>query len=241
MPCQRLLIAGTDTDVGKTFVCAAIARLLVDSGVRLGVYKPVASGCDIAEQTSHESRSDPERLATAARLNIPSDRVCPQRFAAPLAPSLAAQAEGREVDEELMIEGAEWWSEQCDLLLIEGAGGLMSPISVSMTVADFATALETPVVLVAPNRLGVASHVLLACEALKHRRLELLAVYLNKLPSDAVHPSQESNAQLLRSFLPADTPVMEELSQLLSLLLARYADSSYPDPAAGEIGSGLGT
>ena len=80
--------------------------------------------------------------------------VCPQRFAAPLAPHLAAEAEGRSIDEELLRSGLDYWLTRSDVVLVEGAGGLLSPLSRDQYVADVAYDLGFPLVVVARNRIG---------------------------------------------------------------------------------------
>src|SRR5262245_38358578 len=124
---RGLFITGTGTAVGKTYVGALVARALRDSGKRVGVYKPVASGC---EKTGGKLVS-PDAVALWEAAGRPGtlEQVCPQRFAAPLAPHLAARAEGQLVDGALLREGIEFWRKASDVVIVEGAGGLMSPIS----------------------------------------------------------------------------------------------------------------
>src|SRR3954470_17219120 len=137
-----LFISGTGTGVGKTYVAALIARALRESGLRVGVYKPVASGCELrnGELVSPDAIS----LWTAAGQPRTLEEVCPQRFAAPLAPHLAARAEGRRVDANLLRAGIEPWREASDIVLVEGAGGLMSPIGDDDYNADLADVFGYP-------------------------------------------------------------------------------------------------
>jgi dethiobiotin synthetase len=149
---QGLFITGTNTGVGKTYVAAMIARSLREAGMRVGVYKPVASGCEMRAGSLvspdavllWESAGRPETL----------DRVCPQMFAAPLAPHLAARAEGKRVDSARLRDGLEFWRESSDIVLVEGAGGLMSPLSDDEYNADLAAAFGFPLVVVSANELG---------------------------------------------------------------------------------------
>lgn len=156
---RGLFITGTDTGVGKTYVAALIARDLVTSGKRVGVYKPAASGClrgpdgeMVAEDavTLWEAAGRPEELG----------RVAPQRFAAPLAPHLAARAEGLRIDANLLRDGLRYWLEKSDVILVEGAGGLMSPLSDDDCNADLAAEFGFRLVVVAPNVLGVINQTL---------------------------------------------------------------------------------
>src|SRR3954453_3700497 len=109
-----LFITGTGTGVGKTYVGALVARTLRDAGKRVGVYKPVASGCEV--RGGKLVSPDAMALWQAAGQPGPLEQVCPQRFAAPLAPHLAARAEGRRVDPILLREGIEFWRSTSDVV-----------------------------------------------------------------------------------------------------------------------------
>ena len=149
---RGLFITGTDTGVGKTYVAGLIARVLVTAGRSVGVYKPVASGCRIED--GEVVADDAVALWEAAGFPGKLEQVCPQRFLAPLAPHRAAAAEGKHVDPRLLRDGLEAWQGQCDVVLVEGAGGLMSPLSDDDYNADLALDLGFPLVVVAANRLG---------------------------------------------------------------------------------------
>lgn len=149
---RGLFITGTGTGVGKTYVTARIAQALRAAGRRVGVYKPVASDC--------EQRGDmlisPDALALWQAAGQPGslEQVCPQAFAAPLAPHLAARAEGKRVDRQLLRTGIEFWRATSEIVLIEGAGGLMSPLTDEDYNADLAAEFGYPLVVVAANALG---------------------------------------------------------------------------------------
>lgn len=197
---QGLFVVGTDTGVGKTYVSACLLAQLHASGHRVGAYKPVASGChQEGEQLVSE---DAITLWNAIGRTLPLDRVCPQRFHAPLAPYLAAEAEGRKVDPVLLRTGLQGWEQECELLVVEGAGGLLSPLHESTLVADLALEFGYPLLVVAANRIGVIHHVLQTClVAEKIYGLTVQAVILNShQPANLDHdPSTESNLQALRT------------------------------------------
>ncbi len=152
-PPLGLFVTGTDTEVGKTWVASMIVRSLVESGHRVGVYKPVASDCigDGAKMVAEDALA----LWEAAGRPLSLDAVCPQKFEAPLAPPMAARAEGRSVSSDLLREGISVWTDECDIVVVEGAGGLMSPVTDDEFVADLAADLGYPLIVVAPNVLGV--------------------------------------------------------------------------------------
>jgi dethiobiotin synthetase len=147
-----LFITGTGTGVGKTYVGALIASALRASGKRVGVYKPVASGCD----TVGRKLVSPDAIALWEAAGQPGtlEQVCPQVFAAPLAPHLAARVEGRRVDKQLLRDGLQFWRANSDVVIVEGAGGLMSPISDGDYNADLAVEFGFPLLIVAANVLG---------------------------------------------------------------------------------------
>jgi dethiobiotin synthetase len=150
-----LFITGTGTGVGKTYVAALIARALRVSGLRVGVYKPVASGCELVGG----KLVSPDAVALWQAAGQPGmlEQVCPQVFAAPLAPHLAARAEGLRVDADQLRSGLEFWRGASDVVIVEGAGGLMSPISDDDYNADLAAEFGYPLVVVAVNELGTVN------------------------------------------------------------------------------------
>jgi len=192
-----LFITGTDTEVGKTYVAALIARALAASGRRVGVYKPAASGC------WHEGDQlvcdDAVALWEAAGRPGELERVCPQQFVAPLAPHLAARAEGREIDAKLLRTGIEYWRQQSDVVLVEGAGGLMSPMGDEDYVADLADEFGYPLLVVSRNVLGTINATLqtLITAATFRDGLEIAGVVLNNIAPPACDASLASNRQEL--------------------------------------------
>jgi len=187
-----LFITGTDTNVGKTYVTALIARQLVAAGKRVGVYKPAASGC------AGDETDDPFVLWDAAGRPATIAAVCPQRFAAPLAPHLAARAEGKEVDVALLRTGIDFWRSCSDIILVEGIGGLMSPVSDDEYVADLARDFGFPLIVIAPNTLGVINQTLqtLITAATFRDGLTVAGIVLNDRPSSRNESdmSTQSNA-----------------------------------------------
>lgn len=193
-----LFITGTGTEVGKTHVAALIARQLVAEGVRVGVYKPVASGCQ--RDGDDLVADDAVALWEAAGRPLTLDAVCPQRFIAPLAPPRAAMEEGKRVDAQKLRDGVDAWLDACDFLIVEGAGGLMSPLSDDDYNADLAIDLGLPMVVVAANRLGVINDTLqtvITASVIDSMRagqeLRVAGVVLNDVSPEGDH-SRVSNA-----------------------------------------------
>ncbi|HXT59194.1 MAG TPA: dethiobiotin synthase [Pirellulales bacterium] len=195
---RGLFVTGTGTGVGKTFVAASIARALAAAGHRVGVYKPAASGCRLVE--GKLLSDDALALWEAAGRQGDLEQVCPQRFAAPLAPHLAARAEGREIDAELLRRGLDPWLACSEIVVVEGAGGLLSPLTEEEYVADLAADFGFPLVVVAANVLGTIHQTLAALVAAATFRdgLDVAGVVLNQPCAEPPDESCRSNLDELR-------------------------------------------
>jgi len=206
---RGLFITGTDTEVGKTYVAARIAAELAAAGFRVGVYKPAASGC--SSRDGDLIADDAVALWTSAGSPGSLEEVCPQRFAAPLAPHLAARAEGKRIDARLLRRGLDVWLARSDIVIVEGAGGLMSPLGDDEYVADLAYDFGFPLVVVARDTLGVINHVLqtLIAAAAFRDGLDVAGVVLNRQRSGANDPSLATNAAEIRA--RSGPPLLAEL------------------------------
>lgn len=172
---KGLFITGTDTDVGKTAVAVTILQQWVSQQIDCRAYKPVASGVQ-------SSPSDIDRLWCASGNAGMRDDVCPQAFQLPVAPEQAAAAEGRQVDDALLRQGL-CPHMHADVVLIEGAGGLFSPLSHQTLNADLARDFQIPVVIVDSGRLGAIGRTLTAVTAAESVGLTVSAVVLSQSES----------------------------------------------------------
>jgi dethiobiotin synthetase len=199
---RGLFISGTDTGVGKTYVAALIARSLRAAGHRVGVYKPAASGCELEHGALVSD--DAVALWNAAGQPGELDRVCPQQFAAPLAPHLAARAEGRTIDKSLLVAGLDYWIGRSDVTIVEGAGGLFSPIDDDWLVAHLAAELGFPIVIVARDGLGTLHQTIATLKA-THAFAPQISVAGVVLNSNCAEPdlSTETNAGELVRWIDA--------------------------------------
>lgn len=189
-----IFITGTSTGVGKSHVGAMIARALVQADARVGVYKPVESGC--THDGDAPVAADARRLWQAAGQPGQLRRVCPQRFEAPLAPPQAAALEGHQVDAGLLRSGLGYWRQCSDVVLVEGAGGLMSPLSEADYNVDLARDLGLPLLIVAANELGTINatlQTLITARALAPH-LAIAGVVLNQALERPQDQSTASNA-----------------------------------------------
>ena len=181
-----IFITGSGTDVGKTFVAAALIRRLKAQGLGVEALKPVVSGYN----PDNPAGSDPAVLLEALALPMTEEslaKISPWRFRAPLSPDMAAATEGRAIDMGAVAAFcARAVSTAKDALVIEGAGGVMSPVGAQQTQADLMSALDIPVIFVAGSYLGAISHALTGLDALKCRGLELRALVVNESPDSPV-------------------------------------------------------
>jgi dethiobiotin synthetase len=166
-----LFVTATDTDAGKTAVAVAIVRQVWSAGRRVGVYKPAASGGDGDPRALWEAAGRPGRLAD----------VCPQVFAAPISPQHAARLEGRVVNETLLRRGIEPWCAGFDIVVVEGAGGLYSPLGNGTDNAAVVRDLGLPLVVVDAARLGAVGRTQAVVRAARADNLVVAAVVLSQV------------------------------------------------------------
>jgi dethiobiotin synthetase len=191
---KGIFITGTDTSVGKTFVAASLAAYLHDRGYRVGVMKPVETGCP--ERNGILFPVDAVRLKEASGCPEPIEKICPYRFPEPLAPSIAAERANQKIDVDLLLTTCGEISAAYDVTLVEGAGGLMVPLLPSYTFADFARVLKLPLLVVAANKLGVINHLLLTLEHASCKGLSVLGYVLNRI-SNETSLAADTNREVL--------------------------------------------
>ena len=195
-PIQGICIIGNDTEVGKTTVACDRVRTAIAAGRSVGVFKPAASGC------TGPDTDDVARLAQATGRSIPADRVCPYRFREPLAPLLAARREGRTIAEDVIQERLAWWYHECDYLIVETAGGALSPLTERWSNLDFAAAISLPIIVVVANVLGGINQAMLVCEAVRSRQLPIAEVVFNDCDPGCSELVSETNVELFRQLSP---------------------------------------
>lgn len=174
---KGLFVTGTDTGVGKTIIAAGMVKLARKSGLRCVAVKPVETGCGLRSGVLYPE--DGALLVRASEGDISLDECAPIRLSIPASPARAAAMEGSRIFLSELVEHALTVAERVDLLVVEGAGGLMVPIENRLMMIDFIQRLGFPVLLVARSRLGTINHTLLSVEALRHRGIELKAIVIS--------------------------------------------------------------
>ncbi len=188
---KGIFITGTDTGVGKTYVATGIAGGLRRSGVDVGVMKPAETGC--SSRAGRLVPRDACKLMQAAVTRDSLDLVNPYRFKQPLAPSLAAELEGKMISPEKIIAAYKILSRRHDFMIVEGAGGIMVPLWQDYTYLELARALGLPVVIVAKPGLGTINHTLLTILALQRGGLTVLGVVVNFVQKMKVGLAEKTN------------------------------------------------
>jgi dethiobiotin synthetase len=181
-----IFITATGPDVGETFVVAALVRHLRQSGRAVDAIKPIASGYDPAQAAA----SDTGMLVSALGLAFTPEaieRVSPWRFRAVLSPDQAARQEGRSIDIDAVIAYCRNAIERrTGVLLVEGVGGVMTPLDEQHTVLDVMMALRLPLILIAGSYAGAVSHTLTALDSLFRRDMTVLATLVNETPGSGM-------------------------------------------------------
>ena len=176
---KGIFITGTDTGVGKTIVAATLALLLRMRGVNAGVMKPITSGC--REEDGALVSDDALLLCQAAGVSC-SDDVAPYLLREPLAPAEAAKIDGVRIDFACIKESYNRLAAIHDVVIVEGAGGLMTPLAGGLLVADLVRTLDLPLLVVARPALGTINHTVLTCFAAQQMGLGVAGVIVNNYP-----------------------------------------------------------
>ena len=184
-------ITGTDTGAGKTVLTVLLAKYLRAQGVNVAALKPICSG----------GRGDARKIFRAIDGALSLDEINPWHFKAAIAPSLAARREGKTLKIAQIAAHARAMEKRFHVLLIEGAGGLLSPLGDNFNSRDLILHLDAVPIIVAPNRLGVLNHALLTLEALPQNFRARARIVL--LPFGKPDASAKSNAGLLAEYFDA--------------------------------------
>lgn len=201
MPMRKkaFFITGTDTGVGKTIIAGAIASWHSTNGESVGVMKPAETGCRMKKGKLFPA--DASFLKRASGSKAPLEDICPYRFAEPLAPAVAASRAGERIDIGSIKEIFRRIYSGSDITLVEGAGGIMVPLSGKYLFLDLAAELNIPLIIVGRAGLGTINHTALTYNAAKARGLKISAIILNQSRKGPSGAAEETNAQAIRETL----------------------------------------
>jgi dethiobiotin synthetase len=205
---RGIFITGTDTGVGKTLVSAALAVALKRQGYSVGSMKPLETGVS----ARNSRRSDAARLREVIGSTDLLEDVCPYRFPSPVAPLDAAQAERKVIDLGVIRQAYRRLADRYDYLIVEGVGGALVPITPNADVTDVIRRLRLPAVIVGRSGLGGINHARLTIEALRRRKIPVVALIVNRTrpaTSTTARIQERSTVELLRE--QAGVPVLGPL------------------------------
>ncbi|MBI5234508.1 MAG: dethiobiotin synthase [Deltaproteobacteria bacterium] len=191
-------ITGSDTGVGKTFVTASLARALKENGLSIGVMKPVETGCG----------SDAITLKEASQTHAHIDLVNPYRFKEPLAPNIAARLNDIKIDLAGIRTTFDELAKTHDMMLVEGAGGLLCPLTDYETMADLAVLLNLPLIIVSASRTGAINHTLLTVRYADTRAMDIKGIILNQ-PGPSADEGMSFNYSEIKRF--TGLPILGEV------------------------------
>lgn len=217
----KLFISGTGTDVGKTFITENLIYLLKAKGFTVSPYKPIETGCK--KNKSKLIPSDASKFHKLIDKEIDIDLINPYRFQQPISPNRAIRLANKKIFINDYISRSKLLPKN-DYLIVEGAGGLYSPISTDGYNIDLIKKMKIPTVLVAKDEIGVINNILLSLDLLKKYKISVLAIILNKINS--LQPNGMDNHKDMKSLtkIPliqignTKTKNFKEFSKLLKII-----------------------
>jgi dethiobiotin synthetase len=209
---RGVFVTGTDTEVGKTLVAGAIARRLRRSGRRVEVFKPAATGCRRTREGLVSD--DTEFLAACADSRMMLADITPVRYRTALAPNVAAEREGRPVDLEAIFQAYARVAVAGEVLVVEGVGGLLCPISNDFWVIHFARMTRLPLVIVARAGLGTINHTLLTLHAARSAGLSVAGVVINRYRLELPTEDRRLSIERPGAGEKGDRPVVDRQSSI---------------------------
>ena len=195
-------ITGTDTGVGKTIITACLANLFKNRNV--GVMKPIETGVDI--ECSSSSNSDAKFLMEITETQDSLEDVCPYRFKLPASPFQAAKAEGKEIAPEIILQRFHALQSKHSMMLVEGIGGLMVPITQSYNVTNMALEIGLPLIIVSRVQVGTLNHTLMTINTAQQHGLKVKGVILNPAYEGELEPIEAEQGELIREF--SNVPIL---------------------------------
>ena len=215
-----LFISGIDTDIGKTYATGMIAKALMQQGVNVITQKLVQTGVSINPSNGEMNIAD-DVIVHRQLMNLPLQpcdldfTTCPYRYEKPASPHLSAKLANEVLDPEVITKATRRLRNKYDVVLLEGAGGLLVPITEQLLTLDYIAEQGYPVILVTSGRLGSINHTLLSLEAIKSRDLEIHSVIYNHIHDNAAQTDEQiaaSTIKFLQNYLAEHHPTAHWLA-----------------------------
>ncbi|MDD5326785.1 MAG: dethiobiotin synthase [Phycisphaerae bacterium] len=228
-----LFVTGTDTGTGKTLIAGAIAKILADKGLRVGVFKPIATGCQ--HKWDGLVSSDTEFLAQCANSNLPLSTITPVGYRTPAAPIVSAARDGYAIDFDKIAAAYKEICQNSDIVLVEGIGGVRVPLTEEFDLLDLAVEFDLPAVIVTRPNLGTINHTLMTIDCLRAAKLKIAGVVINNYNATestvAEDTAPETIAQCsgedILAVVPFDETVDTEKSNLGEFILGSLMDCDW--------------
>jgi len=193
---RGIFVTGTDTGVGKTIVGGGLAALLRNQGLKVGVMKPVETGC--LQEDGSIVPADGKFLKDMAGLELPLDTIVPYQFKEPLAPWVAGKREGVEIAPDYLLEKFKEISQDADFVLVEGAGGILVPLAQDFFFLNLIKQFNLPLLIISRVELGAINHTLLTLRVAQMEGIAVVGVVFNCLSPEKTIAS-ETNPQVISS------------------------------------------
>ncbi len=203
---NKIFISGTNTEVGKTFITVNIIKLLQSKGYLVNPYKPVETGCK--KRLSRLVPSDSSLFHKAIEERVSLDKINPYRFIQPISPATAIKLSNKRITISNYLSKFKSLP-RCDFSVIEGAGGLFSPLALDGFNIDLIKKVKAPTILVAKDEIGVINNVMLSLNILRQYKIKVLAVILNRI--DKVQPTGMNNYKEIGALVK--TPLIQILNK----------------------------
>ncbi len=210
-------VTGTDTEIGKTLVSAALLHILVQRGVRVAAMKPIAAGAEWREGAWHND--DADMLAAQVNVPLPQALTTPYLLQTPAAPHIAAAIDKVVIDPAHLAACVAEVTSQAQAVVVEGVGGFRVPLTDDYDTADLAKLVDLPIIMVVGLRLGCISQALLTVEAIQARGLTLMGWVANTVDPNMAHV--QANIEALQQRIAA--PLLGHIPRLASASAAAAA------------------
>jgi dethiobiotin synthetase len=228
-----LFIAGTDTGVGKTLIAGAIAKILTDKGLKVGVFKPIATGCK--RGWDGLVSDDTEFLAYCANSDLSLSTITPVGYSTPAAPIVSAGCDGPAIDFDRIAAAYRDICQNSDVVIVEGIGGVRVPLTPEFDLLDLAVEFALPVVIVARPNLGTINHTLMTIDCVRAAELKIAGVVINGYNATESAVAEETAPEVITkcgvvdilSVVPFDETVDIEAPNLGEFVVSSLVDCDW--------------
>jgi dethiobiotin synthetase len=228
-----LFITGTDTGVGKTLIAGAIARILTDNELKVGVFKPIATGCNRCWEGLVSY--DTEFLSFCANSDLHLSIVTPVGYLTPAAPIVSAAREKQPIDFNKIADAYKNICENSDVVIVEGIGGVRVPLTMEFDLLDLAVEFNLPVVIAARPNLGTINHTLMTIDCVRAAKLKIAGIVINSYDATKAMVAEETASQVIAqcsgvnvlSVVPFDETVSIEEPNLGEVVIESLMDCDW--------------